>query len=127
MIFALWNRSEECNDGFRCNRNGSEQVSRRNVDTRNGRCLGVGFYDLLTLVRVYRTRCDGHAAPSVENAATFASERPTETHTSDRPIDRSRFSPLRLVFRFFYHLGSLDHRHRPIFIVAGSTILNLLS
>lgn len=50
----------------------------------NGWCLGVGFYDLLTLVHVYRARCDGHAAPSVENAATFASERPSDT--SDRSI-----------------------------------------
>lgn len=61
-------------------------------------CLGVGFYDLLTLVHVYRTRCDGHAAPSAGNAATFANERGAVRYV--RSIDLLLSTPL-FFGRFF--------------------------
>lgn len=63
-------------------------VTKIGVDSRMDDGQTLGFYDLLTLVRVYRTRCDGHAAPSGENAATFASER-ILTHPTGSLSDRS--------------------------------------
>lgn len=80
------------------------------VDSRMDDGQTLGFYDLLTLVRVYRTRCDGHAAPSGENAATFASER-ILTHPTGSLSDRS--ISFLLPSSSFPPLGSLLRRPDP--------------
>lgn len=85
-------------------------VTKIGVDSRMDDGQTLGFYDLLTLVRVYRTRCDGHAAPSGENAATFASER-ILTHPTGSLSDRS--ISFLLPSSSFPSLGSLLRRPDP--------------
>lgn len=92
----------------------------------SGWCLGVGFYDLLTLVRVYWTQCDGHAAPASRMRPPLRTDvRRKLTHPWPSPIDRSPFflpPSLRLLFRFL--TTSVDWIIGCIVIAASSGNLN---